>query len=119
MTYLTPDSFSPVILIFRPNSATWGKNNIYAIARNLVLSLTDYFDIPFNVPNGPTYSVTVATNGGNLNIRERPDIYSTVIGSAPNGATLEVYANLIDWLLISYNGISNKENVPNEQLQNH
>lgn len=26
-----PDSFSPVILIFRPNSATWGKNNIYAI----------------------------------------------------------------------------------------
>lgn len=102
---------APAILIevaYHDNEedATWIKNNIDAIAKNLVLSLTDYFDIPFNVPNGPIYNVTVATNGGNLNIRERPDIFSTVIGSAPNGATLEVYANLMDWLLIRYNGVT-------------
>jgi N-acetylmuramoyl-L-alanine amidase len=87
------------------DDANWIKNNIDAIAQNLVLSLTDYFDIPCNFPNGTISQVTVNTNGGNLNIRERPDIYSTIIGSVPNGTVLNVYANLIDWLLINYNNV--------------
>jgi N-acetylmuramoyl-L-alanine amidase len=33
------------------DDASWIRDNIDSIARNLVLSLTDYFAIPFRVPN--------------------------------------------------------------------
>ncbi len=88
-----------------PEDADWIKGNIDAIARNLVISLTDYFNIPFNEPNGDGYSARVRTNGGNLNIRKRPDIYSQIIGKAPNGASIRVINEIGDWLLIKYNGI--------------
>ncbi len=91
-----------------PQDADWIKSNIDNIARNIVISLTDYFNIPFNEPSGSGmgYPARVVTNGGNLNIRQRPDIYSNIIGKAPNGATVRVMNMAGDWLLISYNGIN-------------
>lgn len=91
-----------------PTDAQWIRENIDAIARNLVLSLTDYFDIPFNIPGGGTQrTITVATPmGGNLNIRERPDIYSPVIGSAPNGSRLILEFQSGEWSLIRFGDIT-------------
>ena len=36
-----------------PDDAAWVKNNLGAIARNIVLSLTEYFGLPFLEPQSP------------------------------------------------------------------
>ena len=87
-----------------PADADWIKANIKNIARNLVISLTDYFNIPFNEPANEGYSGQVTTNGGNLNLRQRPDIYAPIIGKIPNKATVQVQNRAGDWLLVSYLG---------------
>ena len=84
--------------------AQWIKNNINAIAENIVLSLTEFFGIPFNMPQ-PITVATVVTSGGNLNVRTRPSLDSFVVGRIPNGSEVTVYAQLPDWLLVGYNGI--------------
>lgn len=85
-----------------PLDAQWIRENVNAIAENLVLSLTEYFGIPFNYPQ-PIYVATVATRGSNLNVRYNPSISSPVVGSIPNGSEVTVYANLPDWSLVGYN----------------
>lgn len=87
-----------------PEDADWIKANVNNIARNIVISLTDYFNIPFNEPTNGSYMGRVVTNGSNLNIRQRPDIYSPIIGRIPNGATVSVVNGSGDWLLINYGG---------------
>ena len=44
----------------------------------------------------------VVTMGGNLNLRERPDIYSRIIGKIPNGSNVAVLNMTGDWYLVSY-----------------
>jgi len=87
-----------------PQDAQWIRNNINAIAANVVLSLTEYFGIPFNPPQ-PTYTDTVSTMGGYLNMRYTPSLQSRIVGSIPNGATVTVLANRPGWSLVNYNGI--------------
>ncbi len=87
-----------------PEDADWIRNNIDAIAQNLVLSLTDYFGIPFVFPMSNT--VTVSTNGGNLNIRSEPYIGASIIGKAPNGSILNVINRAGDWTKISFQGLT-------------
>ncbi len=94
-----------------PADAAWIKANINNIARNIVISLTDYFNIPFNEPTNEGYTARVTTNGGNLNLRQRPDIYSPVIGKIPNGTTLQVQNRVGDWLLVSFMGKTGYVNV--------
>ena len=100
---------APGVLIefaYHDNSedAQWIKNNINAIAENIVLSLTEFFGIPFNMPQ-PITVATVVTSGGNLNVRTRPSLDAFVVGRIPNGSEVTVYAQLPDWLLVGYNGI--------------
>ncbi len=85
-----------------PLDAQWIRENVNAIAENLVLSLTEYFGIPFNYPQ-PIYVATVATRGSNLNVRYNPSVSSAIVGSIPNGSEVTVYANLPDWALVGYN----------------
>ena len=40
-----------------PDDAAWVKNNLDAIARNIVLSLTEYFGLPFLEPQSPRPAV--------------------------------------------------------------
>lgn len=87
-----------------PQDADWIRNNIDSIAQNLVLSLTEYFGIPFNTPQ-PIYTASVATRGSNLNVRYTPSLSGSVIGSIPNGAEVTVFATLPDWSLVNYNGL--------------
>ncbi len=89
-----------------PEDALWIRENIDNIAKNLTLSLCDYFDIPFNIPNENLKTVYVNTrSGSNLNVRERPDIYSKIVGSVSNGSALTVYNNNGEWSLIKYKNI--------------
>ncbi len=84
--------------------AQWIRDNTELIAANIVLSLTEYFGIPFNTPQ-PITIANVATNGGNLNVRSNPSIEASIIGRIPNGSEIAVYARVPDWALVEYNGI--------------
>lgn len=84
--------------------ALWIRNNINAIAQNVVLSLADYFDIPFIMP-GVERSGRVSTEGGNLNIRNAPSVSSSVLVKVPNGATVKIYSDYGNWRVIDYNGV--------------
>lgn len=84
--------------------AQWIRDNIDLIAQNVVLSLTEYFGIPFNYPQ-PIYTASVVTRGGYLNVRYTPSMQGAVIGSIPNGAEVTVFANLPNWALVNYNGL--------------
>ena len=90
--------------------AAWIVSNIDAIARNLVLSLTEYFDIPFVWPQ-PVRTGTVQTSSGSLNIRSKPSTNSRVIASAPNGASLTITGDVDNWYVVEYGntaGYANK-----------
>lgn len=86
-----------------PEDANWIRNNVNAIAKNLVMSLTEFFGIPFNMPQ-PIMTSYVSTKGSNLNIRSKPDISAPIIGKAPNGSEVLIYNRLPDWDLIGYGG---------------
>ena len=81
--------------------ARWVEGNLDRIAQNLVLSLTDYFDIPFIWPTTP-WQGTVHAGGGTLNLRSRPSLTAPVIGSIPHGARVTVYGQYEEWYVVRY-----------------
>lgn len=83
--------------------ARWITSNLEEIAEKLALSMTEYFGLPLIPPQAPQTGI-VSTSTGNLNIRSKPDILSTVIGSAPNGAVLTVLGQQKNWYTVNYNG---------------
>lgn len=88
------------------SDAEWIKSNLPQIARNLSLSVAEYFGLalaePSAVPNA-----TVVTRGGRLNIREAPDISAVILGQIPNGARITVNGQQgSKWYLVNYNGIN-------------
>lgn len=88
-----------------PQDADWIRNNIQSIAENLVLSLTEFFGIPFNMPQAIQVG-TVATMGSNLNIRSNPSLEAPIIGKIPNGSEIVIYSRLPDWDLVGYNNLT-------------
>ena len=100
------DSKFPAVLLeigYHDNyeDARWIENNIPEIARNLVLSLTDYFGIPFIWPTDPWEGI-VHAGGGTLNLRSRPNMNATIIASIPDGASVQVYGRYEDWYVVRY-----------------
>jgi N-acetylmuramoyl-L-alanine amidase len=88
-----------------PDDAAWIRNNLTPIARNLVQSLCSYFGIPF-VEAAPVRKGIVSTDGSNLNIRKYPSITAKIIGSIPNGASVNVYGSTGNWYVVKYNTIT-------------
>ena len=100
------DSRFPAVLLElgyhdNPEDAHWIENNITAIAQNLVLSLTDYFDLPFIWPTDPWLG-TVNARGGTLNLRSRPEPDAPRIASIPDGARVMVYGAYEGWYVVRY-----------------
>lgn len=100
------DSKFPAVLLeigYHDNleDARWIEGNITEIARNIVLSLTDYFGIPFIWPMDP-WDGRVSAGGGTLNLRSRPNTGSSVIASIPDGAAVRVYGQYEDWYVVRY-----------------
>ncbi len=92
-------------LAFHDNEAdaAWIKNNLDAVARSLVLSLTEYFGIPFFARENPR-SAVVDVSWGVLNVRARPETSAPIIAQAPDGAPLTVINGSSGWYLVNYNG---------------
>jgi N-acetylmuramoyl-L-alanine amidase len=84
--------------------ATWVENNIEGIARNLVLSLTEYFGIPFVEPMEVKQG-RVNVSSGTLNLRSRPELSSRIIASMPDGAALSIVGQWKDWYVVNYRGL--------------
>jgi N-acetylmuramoyl-L-alanine amidase len=71
----------------------------YEIARNLVLSLTEYFGVPFILPEQPRIG-TVVTQSGRLNVRGKPWITAPVIGHLERGQRVTVWGSWNGWYVI-------------------
>ena len=84
--------------------ANWLINNTQEIAANIVQSLTEYFGIPFIANPQPERTGTVVTQGGNLNIRSRPNLSAQVIARAPNGSPITVLGQWENWYVVNFNG---------------
>ena len=81
--------------------ARWVEENVSAIAANLVLSLTEYFGLPFLSPIRPR-SGTVATERDGLRLREKPSTDAAVVAIIPRGATVTVYGVDEGWYAVGY-----------------
>ncbi len=85
------------------DDATWVTNNLDEIARNIVLSLTEYFGIPFLNPTTQRQGV-VDVSWGYLNIRSRPSTSAPVVARAYDGARLNILNQYQGWYLVSFDG---------------
>lgn len=98
---------APAVLIetaYHDNTfdAQWIKENLFAIATNLVESLTLYFDIPFLFPAIPPKPATVTTQGGNLNLRQKPSLNSPIITKIPNQSSVTILGSYENWYVINW-----------------
>lgn len=96
-----------VELAFHDNleDAVWIKNNLESAAKNMVLSITEYFCLPFLAPVPKSYGVVDVT-WGYLNMRERPTTESPVVAQLPDGLTLEILNTWQDWFLVRYQDVT-------------
>lgn len=100
---------APAILIEiayhdNPQEAQWIRDNIGKIARNLSMSVAEYFGLEFEQPTPPKNAI-VNTQSTPLNIRSQPSITSTIVTQAPKGANILVLGEDNGWYLVSYNNI--------------
>ena len=85
------------------------ESNLDAIARNIVLSLTEYFGIPFFEPS-PSAQGVVNLDWGYLNIRSRPDPNAPVIARAYDGARVTILNTYDNWYLIQMGDVEGYAN---------
>lgn len=81
--------------------AAWIEGHTDEIAQNLVLSLTEYFGLPFIWPM-EVRKGTVDITSGTLNLRSYPSRQGAVIASMPNGAAITVYGAWQGWYVVHY-----------------
>lgn len=84
-----------------PTDAAWIRANINQIARNLVYSLTEYFDIPFVEPE-PIQRGVVDITSGSLNIRSAPSLSAPVIASAYDGESVTILGEWDGWYVVRH-----------------
>ena len=73
-----------------PDDALWIQENIPRIAANLVLSLTEYFGLPYTAPT-PQPGQVSTVSGGPVNLRSGPSLQSPVTARLPDGDGVTVY----------------------------
>ena len=84
-----------------PDDALWIQENIPRIAANLVLSLTEYFGLPYTAPTPQPGQVSTAS-GGPVNLRSGPSLQSTVTARLPDGDGVTVYGRYQNWYVVSH-----------------
>lgn len=85
-----------------PETETWVRQNINNIARNLALSVAQYFEVPYLEPTQPRSGV-VDLNSGILNIRAQPDAHAPIVATAKDGDPVTVLGEWNHWFLIRSN----------------
>lgn len=83
------------------SDAVWMETQRQQIAQNLVLSLTEFFGLPFIWPMTPQDGA-VNVSYGTLNLRSRPSPTGTVIANMPDGARVRIYGQWQGWYVVHY-----------------
>ncbi|MDO4732562.1 MAG: SH3 domain-containing protein, partial [Bacillota bacterium] len=83
--------------------AEWIISNLNLIARALVLSLTQYFGIPFVEPNTVQRGV-IDTESFPVNIRSGPSFEAPSLIVVPNGAGVIITGTAENWYIVDYMG---------------
>lgn len=83
-----------------PEDAQWIRDNIDEIAQNVVLSITEYFGLPFVSPIPIRYGRVKVSPGSHLNIRSRPSLDAPVIRRAYNGGTVAIVGETNGWYVV-------------------
>lgn len=86
-----------------PEDAAWIVENISALARVSVRSLTDYFGLPFAEPIAARRG-TVMTAWGNLNLRAKPSTSAVILGRLPKGSEVVIYGQWEGWYTVHAGG---------------
>ena len=81
----------------------WLLDNLDLIASNLVLSLTDYFGIPFISAVSPKPG-RVCTDGSRLNLRDYPSLSGRIITQIPDDTELVLNGETDGWYVTTFNG---------------
>ena len=86
--------------------AEWIRSSLKQIAKAIALSAAEYLNVPLKTPGGgkPLGKGIVATGGGRLNIRQKPDLQSDIIAQAQNGSELMLLSLENKWYQIEQNG---------------
>lgn len=99
-----PSAFIELGYHDNPDDAAWVVNNLELIARNIVLSLTQFFGLPFLEPMPPRPAV-VDVNWGYLNIRSSPSRDAAVVARAYDGAKLTVLNQWQGWYVVRFDSV--------------
>ncbi|MCQ2407263.1 MAG: SH3 domain-containing protein [Oscillospiraceae bacterium] len=83
--------------------AAWLLGHLEQIAQNLVLSLTDYFGIPYIAATEPMHG-TVQTKGSRLNLRSHPAFSGQILTQIPDDTELILYGETDGWFVTNYDG---------------
>ena len=84
-----------------PDDAQWIVTHIDAMAESIVLSLTEYFGIPF-VPDSYPLPGEVRAELGALDVYSRPDFDTPPIAQLYDGAQVTVINEYYGWYLIQF-----------------
>lgn len=84
--------------------AVWIEENLPLIAKEIGLSVAEYFSIPFAEPAAPV-SAKVKTEYNNLNLRDLPNLESKIFTSMPNGSHVTILGLKDGWARLIYDGI--------------
>lgn len=79
----------------------WLTQNLDAIARALVQSLTEYFGTPYLGFEDPR-ECSVCLDSGVLNLRNLPETDSAILAQIPNGTPITIYGEFDNWYTIGY-----------------
>ena len=96
-----PSAFLELGYHDNPDDALWIQENLPRIAANLVLSLTEYFGLPYTAPT-PQPGQVSTVSGGPVNLRSAPSLQSPVTARLPDGDGVTVYGRYQDWYVVSH-----------------
>lgn len=85
--------------------ARWIADNIDLIAENLVISIADFLGVPFYPPIFPARG-RVRIQSGVLNVRRAPSVNSQIIGSLPNGTSVNITGARNGWYAIDFRNMT-------------
>ena len=81
-----------------PVQANWIRQNIEKIARNLAISLTQYFIVPFIEPT----PIKIGISNSRFSLMNKPNVYSEIIATIPPKVTVDILGEWNEWYVINY-----------------
>ncbi len=77
----------------------WIQNNTEEISQNIIMSLTEYFGLPFVPCFRPRQGITI----NHASVFEKPCLNSKIIGSAEKNKKISILGQWEDWYIIGKN----------------